>query len=662
METNQKKRIKSVISWCCIAALVAGLAVMPLVAAKNAQDDGPAAVVRSSGAEIGTLSQTIHAGGTLSAQDSQSLTVPSGVKLTAFLVKNGDTVQAGDALAAVDPVTVMEAIASVQETLEYLDSQIDNVDSASGTTQLTAQTAGTVKAVYVQKGDSVQQAMVEHGALMVLSLDGKMAVDIDSQENLPVGNSLSVTLDSGETVDGRVESRLGNTYIITISDKGYAVDTEVTVKTEDGSTLGTGALYIYNPWRVTAVSGTVSSVNVSENTSVTQGKQLLTLTDTDTDAQRQVLLGQRQDYEDVMQTLFQMYRSGTLTAPCDGVVDGIDEDSPLLLAAQDGQWEIQLLSNEEPDPQPEPEPEPDPEPDPEPTGYTGVVALISQGEEGNLLFLTNNAVITIFDPAQAQVDMTTLTTPYPYSGGLYLYVISQGQLQLTATQAAAGQLVLITEDEKLISLGTVVGGSDSTGTIPGTGSLPGDLSGLISGGVSGFSGMGGITVAPSFEPYDLTETTVLTVTPQDTLTLEVPVDEQDIGDIALGMEAQVTVTALGTEHYAAQVTKIGTAVNSGGNSKFTVTLTLQKGEKMLAGMSASAVLALDGQVECLVIPTAAIYDDGATAIVYTALDAKTEEPANPVTVTLGLSDGEYTQILTGLEEGQEVFYTYYEAQ
>lgn len=662
MEKNQKKRIKSIISWCCIAVLVVSLAVMPLIAAQNAEEEGPEVVVRSAEAETGVLRQALHAGGTLSAQDSVELTIPSGVKLTSFLVKNGDTVQAGDALAGVDTVTVMEAIAQVQETLDYLDEQIDSIDEGSGTTRLTAQTAGTVKTIYAQKGDNVQQVMVEYGALMILSLDGKMAVDVESQENLPVGTSLSVILATGETVTGRVESRLGNTYIVTVSDDGYAMDTAATVATEDGVVLGSGNLYIYNPWRVTAVSGTVSNINVSENTTVTQGKQLLTLTETDTDAQQQVLLGQRQDYEETMQTLFQMYRSGTLNAPCDGVVTGIDEDSPLLLSAQEDGFTVMQLSNVE-EPEPEPEPDPEPEPEPQPATYTGVVALIAAGEDGSLEFLTDMERITISDPRQVNADVSALTIPYDFSGGMYLYVISQGELQLTATQAAAGQLVFITDGEKLISLGSISTGSDNgSGNVPGSSTLPGDISGMISGGVSGFAGMGGVTVTPSFEPYDLTETTVLTVTPQDTLTLAVPVDEQDIRNIHLGMEATVTVTALGSESYAAQVTEIGTAVNSGGNSKFTVTLTLEKGEKMLAGMSASAILPLNEEVEGLLIPTAAIYDDGTNVFVYTALDAKTGEPTNPVNVTIGLSDGEYTQILSGLEAGQQVFFTYYEAQ
>lgn len=658
MEKTKKKPIRSIVSWCCIGALVLGLSVMPLIAAENAQDDGPEAVIRSALAENGTVAQALHFGGSLSFQDGEELTLPSGVKLKSFLVKNGDAVREGDALAVVDTVTVMEAISQVQDTLDYLDSQIDSLDTSSGTTRLTAQTAGMVKEVYARKGDNVQQVMVEHGALMVLSLDGKMALDITTEKNMPVGETLTVTLATGETLEGRVDSRLGNTYIITVEDKGYAPDTEGTVTSREGETLGSGALYIHDPWRVTAVSGKVSNVHVEENQKVTQGKQLLTLSDTDTDAQQQILLGQRQEYEDTMQTLFQMYQSGTLNAPCDGVVDGVDEDSPLLLAAE-GTWTVMLLSNEEEGDPSEPETEPEPEPEPEPTSYTGVIAVITAGENGQLLFLTNGVTVTTTDPGQLKADVSALTTPYPYGGGMYLYVFSQGQLQLTATQAAAGQLVFITDD-KLISLGTV---STGTGDIP-SGSFPtGDLSGLLPDGMaSAFGGMGSMTMAPSFEPYDLTATTVLTVTPEDTLTLEVPVDEQDISRIALGMEARVTVTALGTDTYPARVTDIGTATNSGGNSKFAVTLTLDKGEKMLPGMSASAVLPLGEGETGVTVPTAAVYEEDGKPFVYTALEEKTGAPASPVTVTIGLSDGETTQILSGLEPGQTVYYSYYEAK
>lgn len=669
MDKTRKKRIKSIIGWCCLAALVVALTAMPLLAAEKIQEDGPAVVTHSAQASQGSVSHSLHLGGTLAAQEAEALTLPSGVKLVAYLVKNGDRVTQGQALARVDTVTVMEAITQVQDTLDYLDDQLSDVDSATGTLRLKAQTAGTVKEIYGKKGDSVRQVMLDHGALAIVSLDGKMALDIQTEEPLTIGQTLSVTLE-GETVEGRVESRLGNTFILTLTDKGYAPETAATVATPEGVELGSGSLYIHNPWKVTAVSGTISGVNVKENEKVSQGRLLMTLMDTDTDAQRQTLLDRRQDYEETMQTLFRLYETGILEAPCDGLVAGVEEDSPLLLAAE-GSWEIVLLANEgdpdnddpddnetgdnetgDNDPKP---PDPTQPSDPEPTSYTGVVAVITGGEGGGLTFLSNGDSITIKDTAEltaAQKDVSTLTSPYPFGGTMYLYILSGGSLQLTATPAAAGQLVFITNEGQLISLGTVSSGQ-TPGQVPTV-----DMSGLL----SGFGGMGGMTTAPSFEPYDLTETTALTVTPEESLTLEVPVDEQDISRLALDMEAEVSITALPGTTHTARVTKIGTAVNSGGNSKFTVTLTLDRGADMLPGMSASARLSLEGDSQGLVVPTAAITDDGTHCYVYTALEEKTGALAGKTQVTPGPSDGAQTLIQSGLTEGQTVYYTTYEPE
>lgn len=667
MEKTRKNRIKQIVSWCCLAALVLGLAVMPLVAAEQAESDGPVATVKAAQAERGEITQSLRFGGTLAAEASAEVRLPSGVKLTKFLVKNGETVCKGDALAAVDTLSVMEAIENVQDTLDYLDEQLDAVDSSSGSVYLTAQTSGTVKAVYAKKGDSVQDVMLAHGALAVLSLDGKMAVDVDTTEPLQVGDSLAVTLE-GEEIPGRVASRLGNTFIVTVDDDGYAVDQPVTVATRDGKSLGSGSLYIHNPWRVTGVSGTISAVSVKENDKVTKGSALLTLSDTDTASQRQILLGQRRDYEEMMETLFDLYSSGVVEAPCDGLVDGVDENSPLLLAAQEGQWTLTLLSAQVEVPGEEPGKDPEENPGGETDGdtpteapeegktYTGLVALITAWEDGTLVYLTNGQSVTISDPdelTQEQKDVSAMTIPVSYAGMPYLYVIAQGQLMLTATPAEAGQLVLITEEGQLISLGTVSTGSQQPG---------GDISAMLPGsGITGFGGMGsGQSLTPSFQPYDLTQTTVLMVTPTDAMTLEVPVDEGDIGTIVLGQEMAVTITALGGDSVTATVTDIGTATNSGGNSKFTVTLTLDRGEKMLPGMSASAILVQSTRQGLLTIPAAALQEEDDRLFVYTAYDEKNDTLSGVVTVTTGLSDGENVEILTGLTEGQQVYYRYYE--
>ena len=53
-------------------------------------------------------------------EDGVKITVPHGVEITEYLVQNGDIVAEGQALAAVDKISVMNTVATVQNNLEYI--------------------------------------------------------------------------------------------------------------------------------------------------------------------------------------------------------------------------------------------------------------------------------------------------------------------------------------------------------------------------------------------------------------------------------------------------------------------------------------------------------------------------------------------------------------
>ena len=143
------------------------------------------------------------------------------------------------------------------------------------------------------------------------------------------------------------------------------------------------------------------------------------------------------------------------------------------------------------------------------------------------------------------------------------------------------------------------------------------------------------------------------------MTVTIKVDELDILQYALGMEADISVDALPGNTYTGTVTAIGgIGTNEGGNSKFDVELTLDREPDMLNGMNASVVVHKSTS-SALLIPIAALNDSGSKTTVYTAYDQKTGQLLAPVEVTTGISDGENVEILSGLEEGQLVWYSYY---
>ena len=157
METKKNKHL---LRWIALALVVVLLAAMPAMAGSGEEDDEPRQSILSVQPERGGIDIALKGGGQLASQSPENITVPAEVKLTKYLVKNGETVSEGDPIAQVDRVSVMKAIASVQETLQYLSKQIANTRDDEAPTTVTAQAGGWVKYLYTREGDAVEDVML----------------------------------------------------------------------------------------------------------------------------------------------------------------------------------------------------------------------------------------------------------------------------------------------------------------------------------------------------------------------------------------------------------------------------------------------------------------------------------------------------------------------
>lgn len=191
--------------------------------------------------------------------------------------------------------------------------------------------------------------------------------------------------------------------------------------------------------------------------------------------------------------------------------------------------------------------------------------------------------------------------------------------------------------------------------------LPGGYSDYF-GSYGSYGSMGGTTSQePEFQLHDLEGSTLMTLTGQETVTLRITLDEQDISRIHLGQDAIVLIEAIPDREFQATVTEIGSkGTNNGGSSKFTAELTFEKTAEMLPGMSATATISLSVTEEYPVIPLAALVEKGANTVIYTGYDAENEILTNPVEITVGASDGELVQILSGMKAGDSYWYAYYD--
>ena len=682
MDKARKKNIKRIIALVCVACVVVLLAAMPLIAKQDTKEDGPKASILSGSVTTGSINTELIGGGTLTEEDAVTISVPAAVKLTEFLVSNGQMVTEGTPIASVDRVTVMTAISQVQETLEYLSEEIEDAGDISTTEKVNALAGGTVKILYAEEGDSVQSVMLERGALAVLSLDGLMAVDMETESALAVGTAVTVTLSDGTAVSGKIAKNLAGEMTVTVEDDGYTVGDAVQITAEDGTAIGSGELYIYSPWNATAYAGTVDSIKVSVGDKLSAGKTLMVLSDVGYSATYRQLISQRQEYEELMLDLFKMYQTETITAPCDGVVSGIDKDSVQLLSDSGEGFVLSFLSNA-----------PNGNDDIQYANYVGKVTAVGQNGWSLLINPQPIPITNYMDLSGVPMDEAAMTRVCTYpdtpaeepsvpeegvpSEGEATQDDPAGENPAPPTEApGAAQLQTVPVYEQVngawqqIAFSSVGAGDILLFAADGSGEFvwivrikkANNEPSMPSGGFPS-GNMGGYvqTPEPEFEPYSLDVAEIAAVTPQDTMTLEITIDELDIKALQVGMTAQVKIDALGGEKYTATITEIGnTGTNNGGNSKYTVELTMERAENMLSGMNATATIVLSTASDVLTIPADALVEQGNQTIVYTGYDEETETLLNPMAVKIGCSDGETVEILEGLANGQTYYYAYYD--
>ncbi len=146
-------------------------------------------------------------------------------------------------------------------------------------------------------------------------------------------------------------------------------------------------------------------------------------------------------------------------------------------------------------------------------------------------------------------------------------------------------------------------------------------------------------------------TPVLTISDYGSMSITIEVDELDISPLEIGHQARVTPEALPQVHMIGEATSIArVATIQGGVAAYPVKVVVTPHQDVRDGMSANVKIEVQRRSGVLVIPAEAVItaDDESTVRVVT------EDGVETRTVETGLSDGARTEILSGLEAGEEV--------
>lgn len=648
---KKKKWVFPAVSVLVIALIV----LLPRILQKSKDRDGTDIGVLSAKAEKTDIETNLSGTGTLTPEDSVEIELPSGVEITRYLVSNGETVVKGQPLVYVDRLSVSQAISDCQETIDYIDSEIFAEEYNTAARYLTVPAVGVASAVYAKKGDRVEDVMMEHGCLASVTINGK-------------------------------------------------------------------------EWNFEAITGTVVDVCFKEGDALYPGTTQIFLTDVDESSAYDTFLKERQKYETMLQTLTGMVLNGVISAPCDGLISGIDDTE-----AEKRNREYYAKHPDEAPEEIEEEEEnaadgffpggfPEGMTPPEGMNFPEGMSRPERMEQtsdfpGEGSFGSSDVVPA--DPAAAVFEEKKITvTPLVYSGEKKTVLTAESVASGSENEGTAGQeqtygtvqggkvsvggssfpldqisysgvdMSEVSDGDILVGIAeyTEKDGVKSTTGFTATmriqqeqpqpqqgkwGDIDMDelkkmMSGRGSGfGMGGFGGGGGgysssSTEEETFEQYSLETDVIMSVTPQKKIQISITVDELDVLSVSLGQEARVTIDAVPGKEYLGTVTEINTSgtSNSGGNSKYTAVVTMERTENLIDGMNASTLITVRTTDNVLTVPMEALQEEKGKTVVYTGYDKERKELTDPVEVETGISDGQKAEIVSGLKEGDIVYYEY----
>lgn len=140
----------------------------------------------------------------------------------------------------------------------------------------------------------------------------------------------------------------------------------------------------------------------------------------------------------------------------------------------------------------------------------------------------------------------------------------------------------------------------------------------------------------------------------DNMELVISVDELDILNISKGQNVIVECDVFDGEIFKGVVNKISLSGNSqNGVTTYEVGVLIEDRKEMMAGMNVDAEIVIEEKSQTLVVPVAAIKKAGNKYVV----TIKDEEGnLTPVMVEVGITNEKYVEIVSGLSEGDMIYY------
>lgn len=240
----------------------------------------------------GDIEKTVFGTGAVQPVRQPGVYAEITADVSQILVGLGDTVSAGDVLIQMENETLADEAAQLEYDIQLVQEDVQAtkthtqyaykavldedgrprydvntgeplMQKYSNEITVRAPCDGRIMAVYIEPGDDALAVFREKGAVVMLSTDGCMKVELQEITGaaLTLGQTVRVTGEGIETT-GRVKnlSRHGTSAEILVQSDEFPMDAPVRVSTQDGQTVGEGILEINRPIGISAYGGTIKGL------------------------------------------------------------------------------------------------------------------------------------------------------------------------------------------------------------------------------------------------------------------------------------------------------------------------------------------------------------------------------------------------------------------
>ncbi|MCR5701786.1 MAG: HlyD family efflux transporter periplasmic adaptor subunit [Lachnospiraceae bacterium] len=430
--------------------------------------------------------------------------------------------------------------------------------------------------------------------------------------------------------------------------------------------------------KVVGSEGTISSVNVSEGSTVSASTKVMTL-DSDSQSSDYVsAVKEREELVSILDTLLSIKKNGGITATVAGMVESVNTSDETSASTDDKATVVAEDSSENVN-QDVAEGDNTSENDTEIA--SNVLYTIKQDTK---TYLTSNSVSSSGTASSGEGDASSGTpsvtgseqtagessapaAPSTTDGSTTTdgattttQASTQASIDTTAstetTTEAAKQTT--TETTTDTSFDPTKASSDKSSDKSTSNS---EMQSVSMGGSTpsvGSSQSATVSTATTTSTSSAISTKVLfTIANGDKMKVTMNVDELDIMTMKVGLSTEITLDAVTGKTFEGEITSVSaTASSSNGSSQYPVEVTFDKTDEILSGMNASVAVIINEVNDVLTIPLVAVIDEGRTSYVYTGYNESTGELTGKTEVTLGMSDESSVEVTEGLSEGDTIYY------